>query len=339
MAKTVLITGVSGYIASHSAKYFLQHGYDVVGIDDFSLGNEGAIVQLSDVAEKQKQKFVFYKEDIASCDYVLKQHKIDVAIHFAAFSLVGESVLNPLKYYSGNVLKSTLLFQSLLNNGVKKLVFSSTAAVYGEPKQVPIKEDYERNPVNPYGRSKLIIEQVLDDLDKASGFKSIRLRYFNVAGADFEGYLGEKHNPETHLIPNVLKTALNLSKGEKSVQPFVMMGTDYPTKDGTCIRDYIHVLDIAAAHYLAAEKLLQGEETACYNLGSGCGYSVREVFETCKKITALPLPFVEVERREGDPSVLVASNEKAKRELGWSPEHTLEEMVYSAWQWAQNPKF
>lgn len=342
--KNILVTGGAGYIGSHTAKHLLEKGYNVVIIDNLDLGNKGAVDQLRKIADKNGQKVKFYQTDIANTDKIadiLNKNKIDAVVHFAAYSQVAESVKDPLKYYINNTAKTAILLNEMIKAGVNKIVFSSTAATYGDPdeKNIPIREDSPQNPINPYGTSKLMIEKIMDDAKKAHGMESIRLRYFNVAGASTDGELGEVHNPETHLIPNILKPALAKKKGEGEVQEFKLFGTDYPTRDGTCIRDYIHVEDLANAHELALQKLFNGGETSFYNLGSGEGSTVKEVFNTCEEVTGVKIPVKEEERREGDPPVLLASNKKAQQELGWKPEKTLKDMVESTWNWIQNPKF
>lgn len=339
MTNNILITGLAGYIGSHCAKYLLEKGYDIIGIDNLSLGHSQAIEELKKIAQKHQRQFKFYETDIAESELVFSENKIDAVIHFAAFSLVGESMSNPLKYYLGNVAKSSLLFEQMLKYGVDKIVFSSTAATYGAPKDFPVSEESEQKPINPYGKSKLMIENILDDLGASSGLNSIRLRYFNVAGADFDGVLGEEHSPETHLIPNILKVALKIKNGSKDITPFKLFGTDYQTKDGTCVRDYIHVCDLAHAHYLALEKLFSNPQTGYFNLGSAQGYSVKEVFESAKKITGIDIALSYEPARAGDPPVLVASNQKASKELNWTPKYNLDQMIESAWNWTQNPKF
>ena len=337
----ILVTGASGYIGSHTAKHLLENGYDVVAIDNFSLGNQEANKELKKIAEENGTNYTSYNVDISDkpvMEKILKDNGIDAVVHFAAYSQVGESVKDPYKYYLNNTAKTTNLLDEMKKAGVDKIVFSSTAATYGEPKEIPIKETTEQKPINPYGKSKLMIENIMDDADKAYGLKSIRLRYFNVAGSAMDGRLGEEHNPETHLIPNILYAAKNQKEGNTG-KPFKMFGVDYPTPDGTCVRDYILVEDLARAHGLALKKLLAGGETAYYNLGSGTGYSVKEVYETAKEVTGVDIPLVIEDRREGDPPVLIASNEKAKEELGWEPEKSLKEMISSAWNWIKEDKW
>lgn len=339
MSKNVLITGMAGYIGSHTAKYFLENGLNVIGLDDLSLGNMGAVVELEKIANENKAKFNFYKEDIsnnARVTEILNKHKIDAVVHFAAYSQVAESVQNPIKYYINNVCKTTQLLNAMLISGVKKIVFSSTAAIYGEPDEIPIKETAKKNPINPYGATKLTVEKIMDDLDIANGLKSIRLRYFNVAGVSTDGKIGEVHNPETHLIPKVLEPIASKKCGDAA---FKLFGNDYPTPDGTAIRDYIHVEDLARAHYLALLELFKGANSNFYNLGSNKGYSVMDVYKACCKVVGKEIPLKIEARRPGDPPILVALNDKAKKELLFEPEKTLEDMILSAWNWINNPKF
>lgn len=341
--KNILVTGASGYIGSHTAKYLLENGYDIVTIDNYTLGNKDANKELKKIAKENGAKFKSYSVDIADSKGVgkiFKDNKIDAVVHFAAYSQVGESVKDPYKYYLNNTAKTTMLLDEMRKANVNKIVFSSTAATYGDPdaNEIPIKESTPQKPINPYGKSKLMIENIMDDADKAYGLKSIRLRYFNVAGSATDGRLGEEHNPETHLIPNILYAAKAQAKGEGG-KPFKMFGTDYPTPDGTCVRDYIHVEDLARAHGLALQKLMNGGETGFYNLGSGSGYSVKEVYETAKDVTGVDIPLVIEDKRAGDPPTLIASNEKAKEELGWEPQKSLEDMISSAWNWIKNDKW
>ena len=248
-------------------------------------------------------------------------------MHFAAFSQVGESVKNPQKYYQNNVCGTLNLLEAMLENDVKKIVFSSTAATYGEPVYTPIDENHPQLPINPYGQTKLMIERIMDDYDKAYGLKSVRLRYFNVAGADSEGRVGEWHTPETHLVPNILKSSFGDGK------TFEMYGDDYDTKDGTCVRDYINVEDLAQAHILALKYLNNGGETNFFNLGTQEGTTVKEVFDVCEQVIGKSIPVKKMPRREGDPAILVADNTKAKNELGWEPKNSFEHSVKTAYEW------
>ena len=317
----VLIIGGAGYIGSHCARTFLEEGDEVIVLDNLSTGHKDAV--LTDT---------FYEGDVrdrALLDDIFRRHKIDVVLHFAALSLVGISMTEPAEYYNNNVYGALVLLEAMRDHGVKKIVFSSTAAVYGEPEETPILEDATTNPTNPYGETKLSMEKMMHWFDVAYGIKSVALRYFNAAGASSDGRLGERHNPETHLIPLVLQVPRGLR------EKVAIYGNDYPTKDGTCIRDYIHVEDLARAHYLAA-KSLEDNTSKTYNLGTGTGYSVREVIETARKVTGHPIPAEETPRRPGDPAVLVASGEKAKEELGFTPKKDLETMIRDAWNFYQD---
>ena len=261
-------------------------------------------------------------------DQVFSQRKIDCVMHFADFSLVGKSVEDPLTYYDNNVAKTICLLSAMRDHGVNKFIFSSSAAVYGEPENIPIPETDRTEPTNPYGRSKLFIEKILEGCDNAHGLRYSSLRYFNAAGADEEGEIGEDHAPETHLIPIALQVALG------QMAQVDIYGTDWDTADGTCIRDYIHVTDLANAHILAAQRLLDGGESVVYNLGCQTGYSVKEIIEIARRVTGHPIPVVEVERRPGDPARLVASSGKITAELGWSPRFDdPERIVTTAWKW------
>jgi UDP-glucose 4-epimerase len=258
---------------------------------------------------------------------IFNQFEIDAVIHFDASALVEESVKNPAKYYRNNVVGTLNLLDTMIEHGVKQIVFSSTAATYGEPKYVPIDENHPQNPINPYGQTKLVIEHIMDDYNKAYGLKSVRLRYFNIAGADSNNRIGEWHDIETHLIPNILKSTFNSKK------VFEMYGNDYETKDGTCVRDYINVEDLAQAHLLALEYLKRGGETNYFNLGTNTGNTVKEVFEACETVTEKEIPVKLMSRRAGDPAQLIADNTKAKNILGWCPTKTLEHSIKTAYEW------
>lgn len=318
----VLVTGGAGYIGSHTVKYLKLHNEEVVVLDNLSKGHKEAISQF-DVA--------FYEGDIqdtALIDKICQKHDIDGVIHFAAYSLVGESMKEPLKYYENNVLGTFKLVKSLVRNNVSKIVFSSTAAVYGEPETIPIMETDKTIPTNPYGDTKLAIERMLRWSYEAYGLNSVSLRYFNAAGADPEGQIGEDHNPETHLIPIVLDVAL----GKRDF--ITVFGNDYNTPDGTCVRDYIHVMDLASAHYQALEKLKSSKGAFVYNLGNGEGFSVLEVINTTKEVTSCPIKIKIGKRRRGDPAVLVASQKTAEAELGWIRKYSsLEKIINDAWNW------
>ena len=318
---TVLVLGGAGYIGSHTVYALIEKGEDVVIIDNLETGHIEAV----------HPKARFYKGDIrdrAFVDSVLDKEKIDAVIHFAANSLVGESMTNPLKYYDNNVNGTKVLLQSMVAHGLNKIVFSSTAATYGEPERVPILETDRTEPTNAYGETKLSMEKMFKWTDRAHGLKYVSLRYFNACGAHISGQIGEAHKPETHLIPLILQVPL----GQR--EAINIFGNDYPTKDGTCIRDYIHVTDLAQAHILAVDYLMKGNDSNIFNLGNGVGFTVNEVIETARKVTGHPIPAVMAERRAGDPEQLIASSEKAKTILGWKPEHAdLEEIIATAWKW------
>ncbi|MBD5401520.1 UDP-glucose 4-epimerase GalE [bacterium] len=321
----ILVTGGAGYIGSHCVISLLEKKYDVVIFDNFSTGHKETVETLSNYGKvKLVEGDLNNYQDIKS---VFENNKIDAVIHFAAFSQVAESVKNPQKYYLNNVCGTLNLLRAMLEFDVKKIVFSSTAATYGEPEYIPIDEKHNQNPINPYGQTKLFIEKIMDDYDKAYGLKSVRLRYFNVAGADEQIRIGEWHDNETHLIPNILKSTFGSGK------TFQMFGEDYPTKDGTCVRDYINIEDLVNAHILALDYLNRGGETNFFNLGTNEGSTVKEVFSVCEEITGKNIPLEVKGRREGDPASLVADNSKAKSVLGWNPEKTLENSVDSAYKW------
>ncbi|WP_338449663.1 UDP-glucose 4-epimerase GalE [Niallia oryzisoli] len=316
----ILVVGGAGYIGSHLVKELVKEK-EVVVLDNLSTGHRWAV----------DEKAVFVEGDLGNSedlDSVFSTYNIDAVMHFAAYSLVGESVAEPMKYYQNNVAATLTLIEAMKKYDVKNFIFSSTAATYGIPDVEIITEETQTNPINPYGRSKLMVEQVLADYARAYGFQYVVLRYFNAAGAYETGEIGEKHHPETHLIPIVLEQLL----GER--ESISVFGSDYDTPDGTCIRDYIHVTDLAKAHILALEALLSGKKsTAVYNLGNGLGYSVREVIETCEKATGRSANVIMADRREGDPARLVASSEKIFNELGWKAEFSLEDIIASAWKW------
>ena len=318
---TVLILGGAGYIGSHTALELVRGGADVVIADNLVTGHKSAV---PDGAR-------FYRGDIRDMDFLdglFSEEKVDAVIHFAAFSLVEESVNEPLKYYDNNLCGTKTLLEAMVKHKVDKIVFSSTAAVYGEPENIPIIESAVTNPTNPYGETKLAMERMFRWSADAYGLKYVSLRYFNACGADGSGNIGEAHNPETHLIPLVLQ----VPNGKR--ESISIFGTDYDTPDGTCVRDYIHVTDLAAAHILAVDYLKSGGKSDIFNLGNGVGYSVREVIETARRITGHPIPAIEASRRAGDPARLVASSEKAKKVLGWKPVHdSLDDIIQSAWSW------
>lgn len=324
---SVLVTGGAGYIGSHAVKVLLQKGYDVVVVDNLETGHKEAV----------DSKAKLYVGDIADdklMDKVFKENDIIGVIHFAAYSLVGESMTNPHKYYENNVSKTNHMLESMVRNNVKNLVFSSTAATYGEPERVPIIETDKQVPTNVYGQTKLSMEQMIAWYGEIHGLKHVALRYFNVAGAMEDGSIGEAHNPETHLIPIILQVANN--KREK----LNVFGDDYPTKDGTCIRDYIHVLDLCDAHVLALEYLINGNPSDVFNLGSGEGFSVLEMVNAARKVTTHPIPLQIAERRAGDPAILIASSSKAKQVLKWNPaREDIEAMIKDAWTWELNKRY
>lgn len=326
----ILVTGGAGYIGSHTVIALLENGFDVVIFDNLELGHKEIVEVLKNISAKGKVVDFIQGDlkDLSDIEKVFEKHNdIEAVVHFAAYSQVGESVKNPQKYYYNNVYGTMNLLNAMLENNVKKIVFSSTAATYGNACYTPIDEVHPQKPINPYGKTKLMIENIMDDYDKAYGLKSVRLRYFNVAGADNKSRVGEWHNPETHLIPNILKSTFS---GEKT---FEMYGTDYDTKDGTCVRDYINVEDLANAHVLALKYLNNGGITNFFNLGTQEGNSVKEVFSACTKVTGKDIPLKEMPRRAGDPAILVAANSKAKEVLGWNPEKTLEESIKTAYSW------
>jgi len=318
----VLVTGGAGYIGSHTVAELLARGEEVVIVDSLETGHKDAVLggtlHIGDV------------RDSAFLDSVFAQHSIDAVIHFAAYSLVGESMSNPAKYYDNNVHGTLVLLEAMRKHQVSRIVFSSTAATYGEPERTPIEETEATNPTNVYGETKLTMERMMRWFDQAHDIRYVSLRYFNAAGAHANGKIGEDHRPETHLIPLVLQTALGQRKEMK------VFGNDYPTADGTCIRDYIHVSDLADAHVLAVEYLRGGGQSDVFNLGSGNGFSVLEVIQTAERVTGRSVPTVVEERRAGDPAVLIASANKAKSVLGWNPKRDdLNVLIESAWKWHQ----
>lgn len=320
----ILVLGGAGYIGSHTALELVKAGNEVVIADNLVTGYRKAI------PEGAK----FYEGDLRDSDFLdnlFHQEKIDAVIHFAAYSLVGESVTNPLKYYDNNLYGTKVLLEAMVKNNVDKIVFSSTAATYGEPENIPILESDRTCPTNPYGETKLAMEKMFKWTAEAHGLRYVSLRYFNACGADESGTISEAHTPESHLIPLILQ----VSNGKR--ETISIYGTDYDTPDGTCIRDYIHVTDLAQAHILAVQYLNNGGKSDIFNLGNGVGYSVREVIETARKVTGHPIPATETSRRAGDPARLVASSEKAKSVLGWKPVHnSLEEIIASAWNRHKN---
>lgn len=318
----VLVTGGAGYIGSHTVAELLDRGEEVVVVDSLETGHADAVLggtlHVGDIRDR------------AFLEGVFQQHKFDAVIHFAAYSLVGESMSNPAKYYDNNVHGTQVLLEVMQQFGVKRIVFSSTAATYGEPERTPIEETFETNPTNVYGETKLTMERMMRWFDQVHGIRYVSLRYFNAAGAHESGRIGEDHQPETHLVPIVLETAL----GKRS--EIAVFGSDYPTHDGTCIRDYIHVSDLADAHLLAVDYLRKDGASEIFNLGSGNGFSVLEVIRTAERVTGLPIPTAMRDRRAGDPAVLIASAGKAKAVLGWQPKRdNMEKIIESAWRWHQ----
>ena len=318
--KTILVAGGAGYIGSHMVALLVKRGYEVIVADNLRTGHWQAV-------KGAKKLYVGDLRDNAFLEQVFSENDIDGVINFAAFSLVGESVTNPLKYYGNNVEGAVSLLSAMQAHGVDKIVFSSTAATYGEPEKQPIEEHDRTEPTNPYGATKLAIENMLKWCDRAYGIRYAALRYFNAAGSDTETGIGEDHDPESHLIPLVMKTAL----GQRD--HIGIFGEDYPTADGTCVRDYIHVNDLAEAHLLALEYLAGGGSSDVFNLGSGDGYSVKEIIETARRVTGREIKATVEPRRAGDPSVLIASNKKAAEVLGWKPVRGLEQIISDAWAW------
>lgn len=317
----VLVTGGAGYVGSHTVHHLVEAGYSPIVFDDLSYGHRASVPD--DVP--------FFKgtlHDRKIVDDVMRTFRPEAVFHFAGSTQVGESVEQPGLYYRNNVVTGLNLLDAMVEHGIQHIVFSSTAAVYGEPQQIPIPEDHPKQPSNPYGETKLFFENILHRYEQAHGIRSVSLRYFNAAGAHPDGTIGEDHTPETHLIPLVLQVALQQ-------QPEItIFGDDYDTPDGTCIRDYVHVCDLAQAHRLALQSLQAGEASDVYNLGNGNGFSVREVIEEAEAVVGQPIPYRTGARRPGDPAVLVASSQKAKEQLGWKPQYPeLRTMIQSAWDW------
>ncbi len=319
MSGKILVVGGAGYIGSHCVKELARRSFDVVTLDNLSRGHREAVkwgeFEHGDMADRPFLRQLFGKHDISA------------VMHFAAYAYVGESVTNPHIYYENNVSCTLNLLDAMREAGVRRFIFSSTCATYGEPQEVPIPETHPQNPINPYGQSKLMVERILADYSRAYDFSCTSFRYFNAAGADPDGEIGEEHDPETHLIPLVLQAA----QGGPALKLF---GTDYPTPDGTCVRDYIHVTDLAAAHILGVERLLAGHGGSVYNLGNGSGYSNLEVIRAAEAVTGKKVPYEAAPRREGDPATLVGSARKAIEELGWKPQYaTIEKIMQTAWGW------
>ncbi|PKM55475.1 MAG: UDP-glucose 4-epimerase GalE [Firmicutes bacterium HGW-Firmicutes-3] len=323
----ILVCGGAGYIGSHTVAALVAKGEAVVVFDNLITGHRKAV----------PENVAFYEGDLrneADLDRVFSNEDINAVIDFAAYSLVGESVTQPLKYYENNVYGTLCLLKKMVEYKVPYIVFSSTAATYGEPKQIPIKEEDNTMPTNPYGESKLVVEKMLKWVGEAHGIVYTALRYFNAAGAHESGFIGEDHTPESHLIPLVLQVA----NGQR--EQIMVFGDDYATDDGTCVRDYIHVTDLSDAHVLALRRLQKGGDSRIYNLGNGKGFSVMEIIRIARAVTGHPIPAVMTKRREGDPATLIASAEAAINELGWKPKYdTVKEIIESAWVWHQaNPK-
>ena len=324
MSRRVLVCGGAGYIGSHMAKWLAAHGVEPVVLDNLATGHREA-VRFGPLVEADLL-------DPASLDAAFAAGPFEAVMHFCARSLVGESVQQPLAYYENNVTGTLNLLQAMQRHGVDRIVFSSTAAVFGEPVAATIDEDHPKAPINPYGASKLMVERVLADAAQAYGLRSVALRYFNAAGASADGDIGEAHTPETHLIPNVLRAALGDGSRLK------VFGDDWSTADGTCVRDYIHVDDLAQAHWLALDYMQEHAGAHAFNLGNGRGFSVREVITAAEAASGRPVPFDIAPRRAGDPAVLVAASDRARQQLGWAPRHTdLAGIIGSAWRWHCNP--
>ncbi|MFP4134727.1 MAG: UDP-glucose 4-epimerase GalE [Halothece sp.] len=325
----ILVTGGAGYIGSHAVLSLKDKGYNVIILDNLVYGHRDIVEQKLDV-----ELIIGDTCDGSLLDQLFQTREITAVMHFAAYAYVGESVENPAKYYHNNVVGTLTLLEAMQRAGINKFVFSSTCATYGVPETIPIPETHPQNPINPYGTSKLMVERILKDFDQAYNFKSVIFRYFNAAGADPKGRAGEDHNPETHLIPLILLTALGKRQAIK------IFGSDYPTRDGTCIRDYIHVSDLAQAHVLGLEYLLQGGDSEVFNLGNGNGFTVQEMIAMAKVVTGKDFAVEEAQRRPGDPPTLIGSSDKAHRMLGWTPQYAdLKQIISHAWQWHQKRHF
>lgn len=321
-----LVCGGAGYIGSHMVRYLLRQGHEVVVYDDLSTGHRESVpaegLVIGDIG------------DGTALGQLFAQHRFDAVMHFCALSLVGESVSKPYLYYTNNVARTLVLLEAMRTAGVDRLVFSSTAAVFGNPQTPLITEEHPTKPINPYGQSKLMVEKILGDAANAYGLRSVALRYFNAAGADPSGEIGEAHSPETHLIPNVLRSLLGQGPELK------VFGSDYATRDGTCVRDYVHVNDLASAHLKAVEFMLDHEGAHIFNLGNGEGFSVREVIAAAERVTGQEVSYDMVARRPGDPPTLVASGQRARELLGWQPEFSrLDDILASAWDWHTKPAY
>ncbi len=320
---TILVTGGAGYIGSHATLALIRAGYEVIVFDNLSYGHRDIVENILKV-----KLIVGDISDRPLLDKIFATHNITAVMHFAAFLAVGESVKEPAKYYRNNVSGTLTLLEAMLAAGVKKLVFSSTCAIYGMPKKIPMDEFHPHDPLSPYATSKETIEKILADFDRAYDFKSVAFRYFNASGADESGNLGEDHEPETHLIPLILLTAL------QKRECIYIFGTDYPTPDGTAIRDYIHVSDLADAHIKGLKYLLEAGDTTIFNLGNGNGFSVKQVIETARQVTGVKIIAKESDRRPGDPPILVGSSDKARQILNWNPQYSdLSKIIADAWKW------
>ena len=323
--QTILVTGGAGYIGSHASLALKKAGYEVVVLDNLSYGHREIIEEIVKV-----ELVIGDTSDRSLLDKLFSTREIAAVMHFAAYIAVGESVQKPGEYYRNNVASTLNLLEAMLAHGVNKFVFSSTCAVYGMPQEIPMTENHPHNPLSPYAASKDMVERILQDFDRAFGLRSVAFRYFNASGADESGALGEDHSPETHLIPLALLTAL------KQRKTLYIFGTDYDTPDGTAVRDYIHVSDLADAHVLGLNYLLADGASEVFNLGNGNGFSVREVIETARKVTGLEIPAIESDRRPGDAPILVGSSDKVRQMLGWNPQYTdLSKIISDAWQWHQ----
>ena len=316
----VLITGGAGYIGSHAVKALTARGERVVVYDNFGAGHRAAVPAASAVVEGDIH-------DTARLVDAIATHQVGAVMHFAAWLSVGDSVKDPIGYYRNNVAGALSVLDAMVRSGVRHFVFSSTAAVFGNPEETPITESHPTNPINPYGGTKLTVEQALPGFEQAHGIRSVALRYFNAAGADPDAVLGEDHSPEVHVVPRAIDAALGRGR-------FTIFGDDYPTDDGTCLRDYVHVTDLAAAHVLALDALRAGGDSNVYNLGNGRPTSVRDVVNAVERVTGRPVPYVRGSRREGDPAILYASSDRIKRDLGWRPEYEdIDVIVETAWRW------
>jgi UDP-glucose 4-epimerase len=325
--KTILVTGGAGYIGSHTVRMLANEGYQVIVVDNLVYGHKEAIVN------PNVELIIGDLGNAKLMDSIFKKNNITAVIHFAAYAYVGESVSNPSKYYQNNIASPLNLIDVMLQNNCKNFIFSSTCASYGNPVYTPIDENHPQNPINPYGQSKLMLEKILIDYHKAYGLNYVFLRYFNASGASEDGVIGEDHNPETHLIPLIIEAGQGIRNN------ITVFGTDYDTPDGTCIRDYIHILDLATAHLSAYTHLMNGGKSVACNLGTGKGYSVKEVIQIVEEVTGLKIPVIYGERRAGDPPQLVANPQLAKEVLGWEAKYKdLKATVATAWRWHNNPK-